>query len=240
MRPETWTGIAAFLAGLTEEKFWIPKFEIFKTEFLSDRVWVWAAASRHWLSTKTVLRIVCRFAWFRGLGWAIVLSRIEQLDWAAEFFQLIAHQPQTVFDSSFVQCCSRSRLNRSLADFLDRRAKSCGYGDQVVRDHFVQGKVPTLEHSMANTLRHCLRKRSRSRSKSKLSFFFLLVALILSQKEQKSRQEPSPFSDNTPRNFLWFRSDVQFERLSESIFGTRSQTSTFRTENSEKRNAKLP
>ena len=61
------------------ERFCIPFYGIFKTESLSDRVRVRPAASRRWLSTKTVLHFVRRFGgfvWrFRGSGRAIVLSR---------------------------------------------------------------------------------------------------------------------------------------------------------------------
>ena len=46
------------------ERFCIPFFGIFKTESLSDRVRVRPAASRRWLSTKTVLHFVGRFGGF--------------------------------------------------------------------------------------------------------------------------------------------------------------------------------
>ena len=46
------------------ERFCIPFYGIFKTESLSDRVRVRPAASRRWLSTKTVLHFVGRFGGF--------------------------------------------------------------------------------------------------------------------------------------------------------------------------------
>ena len=49
---------------LTIERFCIPFYGIFKTESLSDQVRVRPAASRRWLSTKTVLHFVGRFGGF--------------------------------------------------------------------------------------------------------------------------------------------------------------------------------
>ena len=170
-----------------------------------------------------------------------------------------------VFDCSFVPdcfllqfslflCCS---IRRSHADFLERPAKRSEC--TVTNSRATSSRAGCPRRKTPTPFALACRKRSRiSLSLSRLNrSCFPLVAMLqngLGTRTKTSQTRPflccrslsttvpvCDLSENDRQNFaqIPFRSTV-WATVSESIFGTRTQTSTFRPKNSVERNAKPP
>ena len=173
-----------------------------------------------------------------------------------------------VFDCSFVRdcfllqfslflCCS---IRRSPADFLERPAKRSGCTITNFRATSSRAGCPRRKTPTPFAL--ACRKRSRPRISLPLSLqvepqLLPFSSHVAEQTGNKNKNEPNKsfwccrslsttapgceLSENDRRNFaqIPFRSTV-WATVSESIFGTRTQTSTFRPKNSVERNAKPP